>query len=109
MLKEKKEKDAKGKKGSVSAVGQNKDNESASDDDDTYSQYGQRGFSIQALRPYQRVGSGTPWSCAQVRPSSRVERIHAIDTLEGLKSSKSTIQRSCPLYPAGQAKCMSRL
>ena len=60
-LKEKKEKDAKGKKGSVSAVGQsNDDNNSARYDDDTYSQYGQRGFGIQALRTYQESDRGTP-------------------------------------------------
>ena len=69
LLKEK-QKDAKGKKGSVSAVGQSEDKDSTSDDDETYSQYGQRRFSIQALRPNQQVDSGTPWNCAQVQPSS---------------------------------------
>ena len=40
-LKEKKEKDTKAKKGSMSAVSQNDEHDSASDDDDTHSQYGQ--------------------------------------------------------------------
>ena len=61
-IKDKKEKDSKGKKGTVSAVGQGEDNDSASDDDDTYSQDGQGEFSIQALQPNQQVDNGTPWS-----------------------------------------------
>ena len=59
-------------------------NNSASYDDDAYSQHGQRGFCIQALRPFQQVDNGTPWTCAQVRLDSRIARIHEINALDGL-------------------------
>ena len=58
-LQEKKE-NTKGKKGTVSAVGLSDDHDSTTDDDDTYSQYDQDGFSNRALRPNQQVDNGTP-------------------------------------------------
>ena len=106
-LKEKKEKDAKGKKGSVSAVGQHKrEDDSASDDDDTYSQHG---FNIQALRPYRDVANGTPWSRAQVHPNSRVARIQAVNKFGGLAEHQEYDPESCLRCPAGRTKCPSKL
>ena len=91
-LKEKKKNDSKGKKGTVSAVGQGEDNDSA-----------------------RRCGHTSRWTMARhgvARRPNQVLELHGSmpsTSLRVLTNSKNTSQRSCPLYPAGQTKCMSRL
>ena len=43
---------------------------------------------MHALRPFKPVDDGTPWSCAQVRPDSRVARIHAKHAFDVFKEQQ---------------------
>ena len=52
-----------------SVIDNETENDSASENDDTYSQVGQS-FSIQALTPFQPVRNGTSWSSAQASSSA---------------------------------------
>ena len=59
------------------------ENDTASEDDNTYSQVGQS-FSMQALTPFQPVRSGTSWSSAQTSPSATRGTIAAVNAFKDL-------------------------
>ena len=59
------------------------ENDSASEDDDTYSQVGQS-FSIQALTPSQNIRNGAGWSSAQTSSSATSGTIAAVNAFEDL-------------------------
>ena len=59
------------------------ENDSASEDDDTYSEVGQS-FSVQALTPFQPVRNGTSWSSDQPSSSAPRGTIAAVNAFEDL-------------------------